>query len=1072
MVYKRSGFRRILVKGLKISGITAGALLLLLFLLPYLFPYFVSDKIRQWAKGSIQTELDFSYARLSFFRHFPALTLTLYQVKIQGSAPFEKQTLLEAGELSLGVDIRSVFSELSIDKIFLDNASVNIQVDSSGHPNYNIYASKSAKAASSPDSSAGASLKIKRIHIKNSHLQYNDLSVPLLLEATDLNYEGSGDLSQAIFDLQTHLEIGSMDFYYNKQPYFLKKKLNADLVTRINTSSLALYFEQNDLHINQASLAFTGRFEFLKDGYNVDLWLSSTDADLHDMLTALPPGVVTWLSKTRVNGKGDINAALKGRYSATTKSMPDLTVDLRIRDGLVASNETPSPVKNLLLDLKCRLPGLNTDSLFVSVDSLFFNVDRDYFKASLRMKGLSQPWVSARIRSEIDLEKWQRALGIAAFDLKGRYDLDLRAEGQYATSIITKAGVRSVKKDTVISSIPLFMVQSALKNGYLKYASRPEAIKDISFNLDASCSDPDYHHARFFLDNFNASVLGNYVRGFFHLRNAIDFPVEAAVETSFHLSDLEKAYPLDSLSLAGDLSAHIRTYGKYQPSKRLFPVTTADLHLDNGRIQTKYYPHPLEDVKVSAQIVNTGGSLKDLSISLTPISLRFEDQPFMIKADLENFDDLRYNITSRGALDIGRIWQVFAGQGYEVKGMVETGFSLKGKQSDAAAGRYDRLFNTGMLRVKDLEVSAEQFPYPFHIQEGLFRFNQDKMWFDDFHAAYGSSEFTLKGWLSNLIGYLSDAHEPLQGDFSLASSYILLDQFMAFSGSPGQVDSSAQLAARSSQPSLSSSQLAARRSQLPPSGVIIIPDDLSIRLHANVKNVQFNGLEIDDFKGGVTIDSGMVRLDTTAFTLVGAPIEMDASYKNLSAQAARFEYHIGANNFDVHKAYQQIRVFHDLAPSAAKAEGIISLDYRLAGRLNANMRPVYPSLKGGGVITLGKVKVKGLKLFRAVSKETNKDVNDPDLSKVEIKSSINNNIITIERTRMKVSTFKLRMEGQTAFDGRLNLQFRVGLPPFGVIGIPLRITGTQDHPLVKGGKGSKNDALEETEDKEEEGRVD
>jgi AsmA protein len=66
-----------------------------------------------------------------------------------------------------------------------------------------------------------------------------------------------------------------------------------------------------------------------------------------------------------------------------------------------------------------------------------------------------------------------------------------------------------------------------------------------------------------------------------------------------------------------------------------------------------------------------------------------------------------------------------------------------------------------------------------------------------------------------------------------------------------------------------------------------------------------------------------------------------------------------------------------------------------------------------------------------------------------------------------VSAFKLRMEGQASFDGKLNLRLRIGLPPFGVIGIPMKITGTQDNPKVKAGKGTDKDDLEETEDKEE-----
>src|SRR6202000_1081860 len=131
----RSAFARIIFRVLKITGIAVGCLLAFLFLLPYLFPNFVSGKIRQWAGKSIKSELQFSSARLSFFRHFPALTLTLYDVKLKGSAPFEKETLVEADEIALGVDIRSVFSEVRIDKIFLTNAFINVQVDSAGLAN-------------------------------------------------------------------------------------------------------------------------------------------------------------------------------------------------------------------------------------------------------------------------------------------------------------------------------------------------------------------------------------------------------------------------------------------------------------------------------------------------------------------------------------------------------------------------------------------------------------------------------------------------------------------------------------------------------------------------------------------------------------------------------------------------------------------------------------------------------------------------------------------------------------------------------------------------------------------------
>ena len=1108
----KSSFPRILFKIFKVSGIIVGSLILLMFLLPYLFPNFVSTRIRHWARHSIRTELNFSKARLSFFRHFPALTLTLHDVKLQGSAPFDKESLIEADEISLGVDLRSVFSEVTINKIFLTNAFINIQADTAGQANYNIYISEQSRPKDESDSSS-ASLKIEQILIEKSKLVYNDRSLPILINARNVNYEGNGDLSKAVFDLNTHMEIESMDLYYDRMAYFVSKKINADLVTKINTNSLALLFEKNELLINRLPVVFTGKFEFLKEGYDMDFRLKAKNAALHDMLTALPPETLTWLDKTDIKGTGDIDAALVGQYNATTHKMPDFSLDMKVRDGGIANSGTPSPVKNLVLNCKTRVPGLNPDSLSLDIDSLYFNIDKDYFKASLQWKGLTQPWISTHIDAAIDLEKWDKAIGLAPYDLKGRFECQAQAEGRYATRVVRTTTLRKTTTDTVIASIPVFKAKASLSNGYFKYVSLPEAIHDISFVIDAACPDNDYKHAWLSVDKINASVLTSYIKGFLHLGGGADMPIDGDLETTFHLADIKKVYPLDSLELAGDLKAKLQTKGKYAPAKKLFPATVADLQLTNGHVQTKYYPHPMEDIQVSARITNTSGKMKDLGVALTPVSFKFEGQPFTLRADLQNFDDLKYKVLSKGLLDIGKIYQVFAVKGYQVKGLVEADLSLKGRQSDAVAGRYDQLFNSGTLRVKDLQVSSELFPQPFFIKTGLFRFEQDKMWFDEFKASYGKTDVTLNGWLTNVIGYMTEKNSPLHGNFELKSDYLLADEFMAYAppasgakgssaggsssggGKDASVGGSSSAARKDGSASVSSS--AAGKGGVSVSGaggagagstgsgktgssavaidgysngaagtgVFIVPANLAVGFHADIKRIVFNGIELSNFTGGVDIDSGKLKLDTTKFTMIGAPVEMNAVYESLSPRRAAFDYRIDAREFDVARAYREVKLFRDMATSASKAQGIISLNYQLSGRLDENMHPVYPSLKGGGVLSVKKVKVKGLRLFSAVSQESNKDVNDPDLSKVDIKTTINNNIITIARTKIKVSVFRLRTEGQASFDGQLNLKLRIGLPPFGLIGIPMTVTGTQENPKVKAGRGKKGEVLQETEDK-------
>ena len=212
---------------------------------------------------------------------------------------------------------------------------------------------------------------------------------------------------------------------------------------------------------------------------------------------------------------------------------------------------------------------------------------------------------------------------------------------------------------------------------------------------------------------------------------------------------------------------------------------------------------------------------------------------------------------------------------------------------------------------------------------------------------------------------------------------------------------------------------------------------------------------------------GVLTMQNTGFNLIGCDVNMNAKYYASTSKKAQFEYDIKANDFDIKKAYNEIKIFRELASAAEKAQGTISLEYKLKGRLNANMNPVYPSLVGNGVISVKDIKIHGMKMFSTVANTTNHDkMKNPELSKVEIKSSIKNNIITLERFKFKFAGFRARIEGTTSLDGKLNLKMRLGLPPFGIFGIPMTITGTADNPKVKVGKQSED--LTETKDEDNE----
>lgn len=900
-------------------GIGLIVILSLMFLAPIVFSDRLKEEIKKTANKKLAGEMNYSDVNVSFFKHFPSLTLTLDDFKLNGSAPFQKQNLINAKEISFGINISSLIfgNSINIDEIYLSNATINIKVNKQGLANYNVYITDE-KIKKEDNDGESAAIKLERIEIINSQLVYDDKSTQVHFDAFGFNYLGKGDLSQDIFDLYSKAKINKLNVLYENEHYLMNKKIDADLITKININSLSFIFEQNNLMINQLPVDFKGKFDFLKDGYNIDFVIKSNDSNLHDLFTAFPPKYITWLSKTELKGKTDLLFTLKGKYIESKNIAPDLNLDLKIRDGFVNYDKSTFPVSNLNLDISTKLPSLNPELLIVDARNFALNVNQDYLKSKFYLKGMNTPEIDAFFNAKIDLEKLNNALGIPDFKLKGK----LVGEG--------------------------------------------------------------------------------------------------------------------------------KAKGKFDKKNGNFPITNANIKLIDGYIKTKYYPNPITGINILTTIKDEKGTFSDLKVILKPAQFTFEGKPIFVEANLANFDDLVYDIKAKGTLNVSRIYKVFSQKGLDLNGSVKANLVLKGKQSDAEKGNYNKLYNKGTLELRNILITTEYLPKKFLIKEGIFKINQDKMYFNNFISAYGQSDFRMNGYLQNVFNFVTSDTGVLRGSFTLNSNYINADEFM----SQTEVKTTANTSGQEAKPIT-----------VKETGVILIPSNLDIQFQANAQKLNFNELTLNDAKGKLNLKKGILTMQSTGFNLIGCAVVMNAKYQGITPKNAQFEYDIKASEFDIKRAYNEIAIFREMASVAEKAQGIISLDYKLKGRLSGNMEPVYPSLVGNGVISVKDIKMYGMKMFNVVSKKTGKsEMKNPELSKVEIRSSIKNNIITMERFKFKFAGFRPRIEGTTSLDGKLNIKMRLGLPPLGILGIPMVITGNKDNPKVK--LGRKSEDLQETEDKE------
>lgn len=575
-----------------------------------------------------------------------------------------------------------------------------------------------------------------------------------------------------------------------------------------------------------------------------------------------------------------------------------------------------------------------------------------------------------------------------------------------------------------------------VRDGMIDYKKAPMALSDYEMNLNVQLPSLDIEKLSINLGKLDFNLGDDHFHAFLETQGMKEMKVNGKMKGTLNLASLDRALGLSNMQLKGLLKADLVADGIYSAEKRLFPKTKGGVNLQNGYLKMAYYPNPITDIKFVANVQNDKGTFDDVKIAVTPASFVFEGNPVYVKAIISNFDDVAYDARIKGELNIGRIYKVFSQKGLDVTGYAKADLTLQGKQSYATTGQYSKLNNKGSLVLKDIRATSELFPKPFNLQEGYFTFKNEKMWFDKFQAYYGKSDFAMNGYLLNTINYFIESKGTLKGNFNLNSKLINVDEFMAMKEGENKEMKPEVEVVKEANPKMS--------------GVVVLPTNLDVSLVAKADKVEYTGLVLNKLSGKVGIGKGKIYMQNTTFNIIDCIVRIDGGYDDESPMAANFNLQFQAKDFNIKRAYKEIPLFHELVTAAENMEGIVSLNYTLKGDLDGNMSPIYPSLKGEGTIFVRDVQVSGLKLFGSISKKTGSEgLDNPNVKDIQIKSSIKNNLIKVEPFTLKVAGFRPTIKGTTSFDGLLDLRIRLGLPPGGLIGVPMVVTGTHEDPKIK-----------------------
>jgi hypothetical protein len=556
------------------------------------------------------------------------------------------------------------------------------------------------------------------------------------------------------------------------------------------------------------------------------------------------------------------------------------------------------------------------------------------------------------------------------------------------------------------TSMPGYRVALQVNDGRFRYPDLPEEVKGVNVDMVVEDKAGDMKDLHLLVNQFSMNMGNNPVRGTLETRGIQPMQVKADIDAQLNLAELDRILKLDTMVMRGLFSLNLKADGVYDSLQNRFPRTNAVMALKDGYFKTASYPIPVQEFNFNGTVVNENGSLEATVINVPSFSMLVDKDRLQGRLQLQDLNDYRWDAAVQGTLDLTTLGKIIEFEDMELAGRIIADIQTKGRMSALDAGRYDELPTSGTMSMQDFKYSSKDLPYDFLVSAANMRFNPQAMTLESFVGQIGETDMQLSGTVRNYMGYALKENQTLFGDLKLVSKRANLNQWMTDDGSADTTNA-----------------------QLEP---IAIPRDLDIRFQANIGEVIYDNLTLNNMVGTIVARDGVLRMDGLSFRTLGGQFGLSGLYDPREIEKPKFDFAIRIDELSIQRAFQNFVTIQQLAPIAERMDGLFSTDFNLSGLLGQNMMPNFATLSGSGFVKVMQASLENSAVLQKVALATkltdNLGSDVLQLKDVLMRVKVANGGVNVDPFDFNIGNIPITLSGRQGFDKTLNYQMKLEVP--------------------------------------------
>lgn len=571
------------MKTVKKILIWALAIILLIAIQGVILIYLYEKEIKSAAidklNEQINTPIKVGKVELSYFKHFPFISLSFPDVVIYDSKPAHTEVLLSAKEISLFFNIWDIYQgKYAVKKLYVESAVWTSNIDLLGKSNFEIF--KQDTAPVSHDSKF--KLNIEEIIIKNSSVMHLDYQSNFVYRSEVTNFKARGDFSSDAFKLDLVSEMKIIAINYKTTSILKNKLISLNTSMLVDLKNSIYQFNQTSINVEKMQLLIDGFVTYSDSKKEININTSGKDLDIQSFISLLPSKYITPLKDYKSTGKMYFESSIVG-------SLEDLKFPLiKIKTGfnnanVIVNNENVKnqDIDNLYFDLNYSnnaTDNINDD--IININSFKAIYHTRPIIGNIKITELNNPLIDLYIDTKQSFVEIQKIWPIKNIKFES---------GELALKLKLKTHLSDLKKDENIKHIQS-KGSISISNTKLNAGKYALSINNLNGNYNFQKSDLRINSMSFTLGGSDFNI-----KGFF--RNLFSFILTDNEDLEIDATLISKKIDLKELLSSGANSTEEEPY-----RLKINPRLTANIKLQVKEIQ--FLPFQAFDIEGGMNIVN------------------------------------------------------------------------------------------------------------------------------------------------------------------------------------------------------------------------------------------------------------------------------------------------------------------------------------------------------------------------------------------------------------------------------------------------------------------------------------